>query len=234
MTREGIADHLADGLPVHGAPADPDVEQEVALLRSVDAELRRLFVPPQPRDLTELLPRTRRVPKWAAVAAMLALALGSWLIVDSLASRARPDPYDPGPWQPLDRVFAEAEEHSFTPHWICADAEEFTRIFLDRHGAEVALDEGDGPALMLGLWYAHTLSTQTTCILGRKEEEPFMVFIDRADRAKPPVLDRHVAEARRWRLHQRMLGPLVLYELSASDDALLLDRFSIVKPVPGS
>jgi hypothetical protein len=213
-----------------------DVEARAAVSRqhAIDDALRRQFqsvlLPramqddrPSTRSGPLTVPRRRSSPAiraaqprlqpratFALAAALVFAVIGGWLIWHALApSPPKQGPYDQA-WRSLETVYRDVIAAGFQPEWECRDEREFAESFATLYGQSLALapmPEGSG---MLGLAYSHSLSPRTTCLLARVDEQPVLVFIDRAERD----FAQSLSDSSGLNQFRTQVGRLVIYELS--------------------
>ncbi len=231
---------------------DDRLRAEVERQRALDAALGRLFVPPSADQMLARLhappaqngsvgakltrssarpaaqPPQRAVRAWwwrglAAAAAIALLAVGvRWFVV------TRPSE-PPGPviaassTRPLAEVYRRQVADGFKPEWVCKNDQEFASTYwwILGQGMIVAnLPEG---VEALGVDYGRAISPKTTLLLARVRGTEVLVFADRLedDPGQPPP-DGGLNQ------FYRVVGGLVLYELSPLDRAYLLESFEQV------
>lgn len=211
--------------------ASPELQAEVEMQRQIDQLLRQKFsapseIPPLPRTTDATLPPPRSF--WRSrrgVSLLVAAACVGWLLfVWQLVPRGKKQaPFEP---QPLAMLYDQAVQSGFEPYWECPP-ERFTATFQQRQQAPLQMAEMPEDRRMLGLAYPGGLSRDTTAILCRVDDQPVMVFVDRL------ANDRTVSEDDRWpevHIHRKMLGPLVLYEVSEFDQPQMLNFLTLASP----
>lgn len=108
----------------------------------------------------------------------------------------------------------------FEPDWVCANDEEFINTFKDRLGQGLVMKPATDRAHMLGLDYAKVLSPLTITMLGKVDDQPVLVIIDRTASDKPDSVNADLGGLNAFR---REIGSLVLYEITPLDAPAILD-----------
>jgi hypothetical protein len=129
----------------------------------------------------------------------------------------------------LDIAFGELIDLGFRPDWVCESDEEFAETFAKRLQQPMVLGQLPPGASMLGLAYVPSISPDTTVMLGSFENSPVAVFVDRIEREPTRVF---ATQSGTLRAHRRVVGDLVMFEVSMLPDAHFLD--SIQRVTPGS
>lgn len=159
-----------------------------------------------------------------ALAALLMMVVGGWLIVRALLP-APPAPYHLRPERSPAELHAALVDGTLTPDWICRDDAEFREAFARRLGAGLVPRLGAPGIALTGIAFTPSLSPRTVAILGRVGDVPVLVLVDRLERdpapAPPPAPLRH---------HRIEVGPLVLYEISALPTAMIAPGLALDDP----
>ena len=87
--------------------------------------------------------------------------------------------------RPLTDVYRDAVASGFEPTYECREPERFAATFQQRQGQGLQLAAMPAGARMLGLSYVGGLSRNTTAMLCYVEDQPVMVFVDRATDDRP-------------------------------------------------
>lgn len=254
--RDGLLDRHIDGALTPDErdafervlAADPGLVAEVELHRSIEAGLRRTIRPVAvalPAQVAARIaaesaaPLAFRAPakaarnqmahhpyRWIAVAALLAMtAAGLWGVWSN---------YGPQPTPTLlvsaARIYELQRDRGFKPEWVCTTEKEFAKAVKDHVGQPLVVTAAQNVAIV-GWAYPQegyagqevALSRKTMILLTRVDDDPVIVLIDRVSRDRdinsPPDPTLHV--------YRRVVGDLVLYEVSPREKPALLDRFGI-------
>ncbi len=213
------------------------LRNEVDRQHSVDKVLRRAFAPPHEESLRRIaelacdhgidpIPLRRAgVPilrMFAAAAAIVMLIAGSWMIWLILGPQpAITDPYAPQAWRSMQQVYEDERADGFLPDWVCRDDLEFQETFRSQLGQRMLLNSLPEGVAAIGLSYSNTISPWTICLLSEAADEEIIVFIDRLDQDSDTKL---VAQSGLY-LHRKVIGELVLYELSPLDSPRVIQHF---------
>ncbi|MCO6435994.1 MAG: hypothetical protein J5J06_02775 [Phycisphaerae bacterium] len=223
--------------------SDPELRRELQHQDRIDAEIRRVFAPPRVESeraddvLNRALaataggtraPRMSASPRspWrfvAALAAALAMSIyAGWQVYEfTRPERPAVRSYVVGPKRSMLAVYREELEKGFKPEWVCRNEEEFRRSFSDRFGQALAFAHLPRNVCPQGLSYEHIFSTFTMHLLVRVDDRAVVVFADKLDRDEPQTLppdsDLH--------LHRRVIGDLVLYEISPFAEPRVIPYF---------
>lgn len=167
-----------------------------------------------------------------SIAAILVLgALSIWNIVDQLpglfsSSEQKIDRYAAKPWRNMATVYAEAVETGFAPDWVCETDRIFADTFQDQLGQKLLLGPTPAGVAAVGLSYTNTITDLTICLLARVDEQPVIVFIDRAERdGDHRGADQLLPEGSGLKLFSRQIGTLVLHELTPLAEPKVLASF---------
>ncbi len=210
----------------------PDLRAEIDRIRAVDRALRAAMAPPPREALRAIADRAiraaaarprrarRRLVALAAAASFAGLILGAWLL--AAAGRGLGGGgYSALPWRSVETVYREETAAGFRPRWRCRTDEEFARTFEGRFGQGLLLAKLPDGVEALGLAYGHTLTSATVYLLARAHGRPVLVFVDRVERDVRPQLEAGCG----LHLSRRVVGRLVLYELSPLERPALLEYF---------
>ena len=126
------------------------------------------------------------------------------------------------------RTVASAYEYEvangFEPVWVCETDEEFANTFDEAFGQAILLDPLPDDIAAVGLSYSFTLSKNTIMLLARVDDAPVLVFVDKDAGHEVPSVPSTIDLS----LHKRVIGPLVLYELTPHDEPVVVDYFKAV------
>ncbi len=225
---------------------EPRLRAEVERQGMIDDALTRLFMPPSHvqgalERLTTLgdsaqlaasdapsAKKQRWSPK-ARLAIAAAVALGTvsvWLNRDLLLPTGGVDPYAPQPWRSPAVAYRFEVDRGFSPDWVCETDRQFRAAFQRRFSRPLLLGELPEGLAALGLAYRNVITPRTVVLLARVRETDVLVLVDRADADS----GQSVTPASDLYLHRRLLGGLVLYELSPLDEPHLLRHFFVPQP----
>lgn len=159
--------------------------------------------------------RGSRLPLLAGIAAAIFLAtLAGWWLLSS------PTRIPEDPTRRLAAIHARAKLGGMQPRWKCENDEEFAATTRDRLGQALLVTPRAGLTL-LGWDYDYLFSDQTCVLLAKSDNDDVVIAMDLAARERP--IDP--AKLPDIRVHRRLIGGIVLYELSGSPTPLVLDRF---------
>lgn len=212
---------------------DPLLRDAVERQRRIDEALIRLFPLPaaeslQPPALGRLdarpvEPAAMRSTRWrvwvgAAASVVLLAAVGSWWTLQRLGQA---DETGPLVAKPLDEIYRGELRRGFVPAWVCKDDAEFEGRLRARFGQGLLLATLPPGVRAVGWSYANAISPNTSYMLAEAGGQRMIVFVDHLKKDKgqavPPSSGLH--------LFRRVVGALVLYELSPLQRPSLLDRF---------
>lgn len=224
---------------------EPSLGVEVERQGMIDDALKRLFMPPNIQGALERLTtlidsaqvatavapsakKQRWSPK-ARLAIAAAVALGTvsvWLNRDLLLPTRGVDPYAPQPWRSPAVAYQFEVDRGFSPDWVCETDRQFRAAFQRRFNQPLLLGELPDGVAAVGLAYRNVITSRTVVLLARVGETDVLVLVDRADADS----GQSVALSSDLHLHRRLLGELVLYELSLLDKPHLLRHFFVPQP----
>jgi hypothetical protein len=215
----------------------PALRDEITRQHRIDSTLCRAFSPPADGHLRNLVssalsdheggsssvirfPR-RRMP-WALAASLLLAVAGLWMIIATVGTRhAGPDPYAIQAHRTMQQVYADELASGFEPDWVCEDDREFRSAFWLRFRQPLLLRPLPESIAALGLAYSNTITTNTMYLLADVKGQRVLVFIDKLKRdSSPPDVDDTSLY-----VHRRVVGDLVLYELSPLPESTVIDYF---------
>ncbi len=221
---------------------EPSLRAGVERQGMIDDALKRLFIPPpnvqgarerlatliDPAQVETSAPKQRWSP-YARLAIAAVLALGTvsvWLNRELLLPTRGVDPYAPQPWRAPAVAYQFEVDRGFSPDWVCETDRQFRAAFQRRFRRPLLLGKLPEGVAALGLAYRNVITPRTVVLLARVRETDVLVLVDRADadsgQSVTPPSDLH--------LHRRLLGGLVLYELSPLDEPHLLRHFFVPQP----
>ncbi len=223
--------------------SDQDALRMAELQNRLDQSLQRIFaVPPVPNfscDLdmpTELKTEpdidhgddqiVARQVWWRSISAR-AIAIGVvaalvWFVVTW--QLIRPSGHEPVfARRPLVEIFQEIVQTGFQPYYDCRDPERFAEVFTTRQGHALKLSPLSPGQRMLGLSYPGGLSRNTTAMLCEVDDRPVMVFVDRSTQDDSIAVQNKATDLNVFR---KVLGPLVIYEVTPWPEARMLDSLS--------
>lgn len=215
----------------------PELRYEADLQSEIDRSLMRTMAPPSASALAQIARRVleqrdepgRSRPAVVArlrplgIAASLALMVaGVWLTWRGLTQGTVGEPYVPLPRQTFVAAYHEKLETGFEPAWVCETDEIFRETFRKQYGQPLQIAELPEGTRMLGLSYANTITPWTTCILAQADDDPIVIFVDRA-RSASGIADPPAESG--LSMYRRNLGELVICELTPRDAPSLLDAF---------
>ena len=119
--------------------------------------------------------------------------------------------------------YDEAISKGFEPGWVCS-GEQFESTFRDRFGQRIVLDNLPSNVKIAGLGYAKTPTLQTVTVYAQVDGKPVLLFVDSAS----AVGDLNPMSESVFR-HERMMGRLLIYEVSQFPTPQILDYISVVK-----
>ncbi len=124
-------------------------------------------------------------------------------------------------WRSLAAIYQDEITSGFEPAWVCKDDQEFSDTFFDLYRQRLLLKPLPEGVAALGLAYGNSISQRTTYLLAEAENEPIVVFIDRAERDAGQSIESDTG----LHLFERRIGDLILYELSPFTEPRLLESF---------
>lgn len=228
---------------------DPTLRAELERQRRVDGALAEMFAGPDEKRIHEIVRASRLEPRraatiprsrlaifgkvLAAAAAIGVLFVGASRILDSvrdesetprIVAKGQADPNgaaaDYNPRIALDVLYQKTVAAGFNPRWVCSDEGEFVDTFAKRLRQGLRFVPTEGLA-MIGLDYANTMSEFSITFLGQAQGQNVLVTIDRAS------LDKGLSLPEGCNLHlfKRVIGKLVLYEITPLNEMQLLEHF---------
>lgn len=223
--------------------ADEARVAEERLQEKINRALAQLFPPARAEETpadglaTTHPPRRRGAPviarrvAVAAAAAVAAMAVGAALW-NMLPGGARPTPYFER--TPLAQLYQEAVRSGYEPYYECREPERFAQTFAKRQAIPLRLLPMPEGARMLGLSYPGGLSRNTTAMLCVVDDEPVMVFVDRAVEDERPSLAMRVNEGAGLNIFRTERDALVFYEVTPLDEPRVTDRMVVAGVGPSA
>lgn len=220
-TNEGDRQSLLESLRTN-----PARRRQLQLQGEIDDGLRRLFAVETPSPdailaaITEangVVPLPLERPRKARLFGVAAAVAASLLIVLSLSSlwpgARREAPYAAA--RPLVDLYRNAVDSGFEPSYECREPERFAETFQRRQGQALKLLPMPAGSRMLGLAYTGGLSRETTAMLSYVDDQPVMVFVDKAQH------DLHDVAAPDGKLNvfRKERDGLVFYEVTPLGEA---------------
>lgn len=216
---------------------DGELRQTIEQQRDIDNALRRVCAVPSPQAILSHLPvdepfarhpsfqrqtAPRVVPLWrrmGSIAAILStFGVGLWLIWDGVYPNRH---ITAGVRMPtLDQVYNAQVASGFTPYWTCDNDTQFADTFKTRLGQSLLI-HAPADTKTWGLAYASSITPKTVLLLAEVNKNKVIVFIDRLD-VDP---GQNLSPQSGLNVFVRVVGHLVLYEVSPMKQAILLDRF---------
>jgi len=217
--------------------AEADLRAACEAQSRIDGALRRLFIAPaapgilapsngKAKAAASASPERRTTRRrWAAAlaaAAAIALFVSYWTVYRGEDSRAaairKLTPRD------FYTLFNDTVAEGFRPQWVCKDEQQFAATFKRRFHQGLALATAPGIQCD-GISYAiSNLSPYTACLLMEVDGKKAMVFVDRQERDKTQT----TRPGEKMKLHRRVLGKTVLYELAQGDQPRVLGLFTTI------
>lgn len=245
-----ILDSYLDG-QLHGAQleaferavaADPDLRREIELAGRVEASLRKSFSRERigldsPAGNVRVSERPGVAgfvgpggvgPRWIAIAALAALALGVGVYFASSGLRPggaqTPTPGAPGsgervagapasnrPPDHLERVYTLRVADGFRPDEVCTDNAAFRGWMKKVFGQELEPSESSPAVMMVGWSYAPVISDYAGVLLATVDGKEVLTYIDTIENDKKYGGARY-NDSRGLKTFRKEIGKLVLYE----------------------
>ncbi|MCA9241242.1 MAG: hypothetical protein KDA37_13625 [Planctomycetales bacterium] len=211
--------------------ADAALRKEVEAQRAIDRALVGMYTPAhlgeqRARETADRLSRPARsvLPwrsqRWAWVAAAALVLSAVWL---GGSPRWRSPHFAPAP---LAEVYQRTVRQGFEPYYECDDPHRFAEVFANRQGRALRLLLMPPGSSKLGLSYPGGLSRNTTAMLCRVDEQPVMVFVDRAEADAPAVLGQTGGDPAVHVFREERQG-LVFYEVTPFDEPRAIGRLTV-------
>lgn len=110
-------------------------------------------------------------------------------------------------------VYERKVATGFVPDWVCSDDAEFVGVTQKAFGQPLQIAKWPGVEVAGWSYYQAVLSSETLQLLVKSEGEPVLVLIDRKSRARRLT----APEGSGLHIHKRVLGKLVMYEMTRSE-----------------
>ncbi len=208
---------------------------EVDLQRQLDSALRRRFAPPdlarqlfdavfvekeQPARAEHLAPaHAGRKRHW-----LWTVAMGLSIVAAGIICLSWPRTKAPQHAQiTLTQIYVSSIRSGYRPILHGKDNHRIAAVFKERQGQPLVVEPLPEGSTLLGLSYCGGFSPLTTTVVCKVDGQLVMVFVDRAELENainhPPN--------RKARIYRRILGDLVLYEVSPYGQPRVLDRIKL-------
>ncbi|MBC7771136.1 MAG: hypothetical protein H7210_01445 [Pyrinomonadaceae bacterium] len=116
-------------------------------------------------------------------------------------------------------VYEKKVASGFQPEWKCTTDEEFREITEKAFAQSLLVASSPGIEVAGWAYYDAVLSADTHQLLVNAHGDPVMVFIDYKDKA------RTMSAPKGMYIHKRVLGNVVMYELTGSKKPQVLELF---------
>lgn len=227
---------------------DPALRGQIAQQRMIDESLKRRFAVTgggaeavlarliaQPHagngraghkpQTTHDTPSRRLVrPRLAIAAAIVFLICGPvalYFAWDTFREATAPTiAVNPKTVQPLDLVYQQQVRDGFNCDWACKSQSEFGAYFAAGFGEPLMMKDPPPQVLSIGLKYAGGITPYTLSYMAKVNDQPVMVFADKAQADKGQKLSDPTLH-----IFKRTIGSLVLYEVTPFSEPKLLDLF---------
>ncbi len=201
---------------------EPELAREVELQQRIDGRLRMLLEVPEAPALPEaggtmrIGDRSRRMPTWARLAALLVLcALGVWAALNQ-------------PWRAwmgpassdvaANVVFKELVKGGLKPMWKCESDEVFAKYTREHLGAEFTLKPALGVEVVGWTYTGGLLEGSAQVLMCRVEGKASIVVVGKKEQDRA----MHADAASGVKVHRKEIWGLVMYEVNERDDAPIL------------
>ena len=206
--------------------------------RITDSLLRQFSVDPVPKSHLDLVRRRtndgggtaelrteQQVTRWRAAliatAATLLIAASGYLLLQSFSGGGRDGPAFAQ--SSLPELYRVEVAQGFTPYYDCSDTARFRATFLHRQSVPLRLEELPVAQSMLGLSYPGGISRDTTAILFLFEEQPVVVYVDRAEIS----FDHSKGGQEGLTVFKQVKGQLVFYEVTPFNEPHFLSYLTV-------
>lgn len=237
-------ERLIDQPSSNGKSTDPveynDQEQvdfELQLQKKIDASLGRLF-PVEPikesvhRQRVETLVSKSKVPERRKLAVQVLVLAASLLLLASLVFlqlNQRDSSEIAFERKPLAKLYQVSLDRGFKPYYVCDDPERFASQFEKQVGVPLRLAEMPVHKQMVGIDFLGGVSRITTAMLGRVNDEPVLVFVDKESNDDEQMRSQ-VGKNGDYYVSRATKEGLVFYEISGFEDGQLIEYFERVAP----
>lgn len=150
------------------------------------------------------------------------LVIAATLLLNPDGPGGTGDGYDELQYVAVNTFYSDQIDAGFTPNWVC-DNQRFTETIQDKLSRTMALAAMPNDRRMLGLSYVARARADSVVMLGRHNDQPILVFFDRANLADD-FYDLDVAPG--LHVHQRDFGDLRAIEVSPNATPAFLDYLS--------
>lgn len=206
--------------------------------RIADSLLRQFSVDAVPEAHLELVTRhaddgvgtaqlrgEKPVSKWRAAiiatAAALLIAASGYFLLKAFVGGGGDGPAFAQ--SSLTELYRTEVAQGFTPYYDCSEPARFRATFLHRQSVPLRLEELPIAQSMLGLSYPGGISRDTTAILFLFEEQPVVVYVDRAE----IFFDHSRGDQEGLTVFKQVKGQLVFYEVTPFDEPHFLSYLTV-------
>jgi len=206
--------------------SDPELRVQLDQAVAVEQGLKRTFAAPHVAmpDERAAAPAPIKISSWRnrvmLIAATIMLTLGLGLIVMNLL----PPPKQPVRQLAPDAVYQSLVDAGFKPHFVCTTDEEFSSTVRQQFGQPLLVGSSSNVTLLgwaYGSGYSgQTLSDKTLILMATVDGVETLMLMDNLENDK----NLTIKAASGLHLHKRILGDLVLYEVTPSETPTLLQR----------
>ena len=212
--------------------SDRTLQDRLDLTERFSASLGRSFVLPECDKPAARQDRGRFIGVPHRI--RLTLAAAAAVLAIGIAIKTNLPPPAPIFHTLLERTYSLYESTGFTPEWVCETDAEFAAAVRDRLGQPMLIDVLDTPIELLGWAYPQDsgenpdtgygdtiISDDSMILLTRVDGQGVILIIDRVeDEREPLTIGDHLGLS----VFRRVLGDLVLYEVTPIDEPSVLGR----------
>ncbi len=210
--------------------SDRALQSQLDLAEQVSASLGRSFAWPECDEPATKQDRSRVFRLSQPIRLVLAAAAAVLAIGIAIKLNLPPPAHDFHTL--LERAYANYESTGFTPEWVCETDEEFEAAVRDRLGQSMLIDATAIEPVKIELlgWaysqdssgYSDTIiSDDSMILLTRVDGQGVILIVDRVeDDGEPLTIGDHLGLS----VFRRVLGDLVLYEVTPMDEPSVLGR----------
>jgi len=208
------------------------VDFELQLQAKIDASLRRSF-PLEPikesvhRQNMEELVASSKLPERRKMAIRVLVLAASVLLLASLVFlqlNQRDSSEIAFNRQPLMKLFQDSVDRGFKPYYVCDERDRFAAQFEAQVGVPLRLAEMPEHKQMVGIAFLGGVSRKTTAMLGRVNDEPVLVFVDKLSN-DDEEMQSQVGKNGQYHVSRATKEGLVFYEISGFEDGQLTEYF---------